>query len=113
MIERSHPADVSTRIPAGFLIGPQREFCRAWPNQQQITIKGAHFLREDSPNEVGEAIAPVCRVIGIAGVAPLRNWTWRLRCGLSLMFVFTASAHWGRQRGDLVAMVPVSSRALT
>jgi haloalkane dehalogenase len=43
--------------PAGFLIGAQREFCRAWPNQQQITVKGAHFLQEDSPNEVGNAIA--------------------------------------------------------
>lgn len=43
--------------PAGFLIGPQREFCRTWPNQQEITVKGAHFLQEDSPNEVGEAIA--------------------------------------------------------
>lgn len=43
--------------PAGFLIGAQREFCRAWPNQQTVTVKGAHFLQEDSPDEVGEAIA--------------------------------------------------------
>src|SRR5438105_11951038 len=43
--------------PAGFLIGAQREFCRAWPNQRQVTVKGAHFLQEDSPNEVGDAIA--------------------------------------------------------
>jgi len=43
--------------PAGFLIGAQREFCRAWPNQQEVTVKGAHFLQEDSPDEVGDAIA--------------------------------------------------------
>ncbi len=43
--------------PAGFLIGAQREFCRAWPNQQEITVQGAHFLQEDSPSEVGEATA--------------------------------------------------------
>src|SRR5437868_8184466 len=43
--------------PAGFLIKEQREFCRAWPNHQQVTGKGAHFLQEDSPNEVGNAIA--------------------------------------------------------
>lgn len=43
--------------PAGFLIGAQREFCRAWPNQYEVTVKGAHFLQEDSPREVGEAIA--------------------------------------------------------
>jgi haloalkane dehalogenase len=43
--------------PSGFLIGPQREFCRAWPNQQEITVKGAHFLQEECPAEVGEASA--------------------------------------------------------
>ena len=43
--------------PAGFLIGAQREFCRAWPNQQEITVKGTHFLQEDSPSEIGEATA--------------------------------------------------------
>jgi len=43
--------------PAGFLIGPVREFCRAWPNQQTVTVDGAHFLQEDSPHEVGEATA--------------------------------------------------------
>jgi len=43
--------------PAGFLIGAQREFCRTWPNQQEVTVKGAHFLPEDSPVEVGDAIA--------------------------------------------------------
>ena len=43
--------------PAGFLIGAQREFCRAWPNQETVTVKGAHFLQEDSPGEVGEATA--------------------------------------------------------
>jgi haloalkane dehalogenase len=43
--------------PAGFLIGAQREFCRAWPNQETVTVKGAHFLQEESPDEVGEATA--------------------------------------------------------
>jgi haloalkane dehalogenase len=43
--------------PAGFLIGAQRDFCRAWPNRETVTVKGAHFLMEESPAEVGEAIA--------------------------------------------------------
>jgi haloalkane dehalogenase len=43
--------------PGGFLIGAQREFCRAWPNQQEITVRGTHFLQEDSPAEIGEATA--------------------------------------------------------
>ncbi len=43
--------------PAGFLIGAQREFCRAWPNQQRVTVRGAHFVQEESPDEVGQATA--------------------------------------------------------
>lgn len=43
--------------PAGFLIGAQREFCSAWPNQQIVTLKGAHFVQEESPDGVGEACA--------------------------------------------------------
>jgi len=43
--------------PAGFLFGAQREFCRAWPNQQTVTVQGSHFLQEDAPQEIGEATA--------------------------------------------------------
>ncbi|MGY4395271.1 haloalkane dehalogenase [Sphingomonas sp. UYAg733] len=43
--------------PAGFLIGAQRDYCRGFHNQQEVTVEGAHFLQEDSPREVGEAIA--------------------------------------------------------
>jgi haloalkane dehalogenase len=43
--------------PAGFLIGAQREFCRAWPHQQVVTVQGSHFLQEDSPEAVGQATA--------------------------------------------------------
>jgi haloalkane dehalogenase len=43
--------------PAGFLIGAQREFCRAWPNQETVVVKGSHFLQEEAPAEVGEATA--------------------------------------------------------
>src|SRR5215467_7852939 len=46
------------------------------------------------------------RVIGAAGVGLLNSWTWCLRGGLALMFLFAASAHWGKRRGDLIAMVP-------
>jgi haloalkane dehalogenase len=50
--------------PGGFLIGAQREFCRAWPNQQTVTLKGAHFLQEEAPDAVGEATARfVARVL--------------------------------------------------
>jgi haloalkane dehalogenase len=34
-----------------------RKFCSTWPNQTAITVKGKHFLQEDSPMEIGQAIA--------------------------------------------------------
>ena len=43
--------------PGTILIGPQREFCRAWPNQREVTVPGYHFIQEDSPSEIGHAIA--------------------------------------------------------
>jgi haloalkane dehalogenase len=43
--------------PGAILTGPQREFCRSWPNQREVTVKGSHFIQEDSPDEIGRAIA--------------------------------------------------------
>ena len=43
--------------PGSILVGPQREFCRSWPNQTEVTVAGAHFLQEDSPAEIGQAVA--------------------------------------------------------
>src|SRR5919201_3998974 len=42
--------------PGSILVGAQREFCRRWPNQREITVKGTHFVQEDSPGEIGEAV---------------------------------------------------------
>ena len=42
--------------PGSILVGAQREFCRAWPNQTEVTVKGLHFVQEDSPKEIGEAV---------------------------------------------------------
>ncbi len=43
--------------PGAILTGPQREFCRLWPNQTEVTVSGSHFIQEDSPHEIGKAIA--------------------------------------------------------
>lgn len=43
--------------PGSILIGRQREFCRGWPNQTEVRVTGTHFVQEDSPDEIGEAIA--------------------------------------------------------
>ena len=42
--------------PGSILVGEQREFCRSWPNQTEVTVQGLHFLQEDSPKEIGQAI---------------------------------------------------------
>jgi haloalkane dehalogenase len=43
--------------PGTILTGAQREFARSWPNQTEATVAGIHFIQEDSPNEIGAAIA--------------------------------------------------------
>jgi haloalkane dehalogenase len=43
--------------PGSILVGRQRAFCRTWPNQTEVTVKGAHFMQEDSPDEIGRALA--------------------------------------------------------
>ena len=43
--------------PGAILTGAQREFARSWPNLTEVTVAGNHFIQEDSPHEIGEAIA--------------------------------------------------------
>jgi haloalkane dehalogenase len=42
--------------PGSILTGRMREICRAWPNQQEVTVRGSHFIQEDSGLEIGQAI---------------------------------------------------------
>jgi haloalkane dehalogenase len=43
--------------PGAILTGAQREYCRHWKNQTEVTVKGVHFIQEDSPHEIGRALA--------------------------------------------------------
>ena len=43
--------------PGAILTGQQRDFCRGWNNQDEVPVLGSHFIQEDSPNEIGMAIA--------------------------------------------------------
>ena len=43
--------------PGSILVGAQREFCRTWPNQQEVTVPGLHFVQEDSGAAIGQAVA--------------------------------------------------------
>lgn len=42
--------------PGALLIGRPRELCRTWPDQTEVTVAGKHFLQEDSPSQIGDAI---------------------------------------------------------
>jgi haloalkane dehalogenase len=43
--------------PGAITTGRIRDFCRSWKNQTEITVKGIHFIQEDSPDEIGSAIS--------------------------------------------------------
>ncbi len=42
--------------PGALITEKPLEFCRSWPNQTEVTVKGSHFIQEDSPQEIGEAL---------------------------------------------------------
>ena len=42
--------------PGAILKGDQREYARTWKNQHEVTVKGSHFIQEDSGPEIGKAI---------------------------------------------------------
>ena len=43
--------------PGSILVGRQRDYCRTWPHQKEVMVPGKHFIQEDSPSEIGQAIA--------------------------------------------------------
>ena len=57
MTETDIPKLFINAEPGSILVGAQREFCRGWRNQVEVTVPGLHFIQEDSPHEIGEAIA--------------------------------------------------------
>ena len=57
MAENDIPKLFVNAEPGAILVGAQREFCRRWPNQSEVTVVGSHFIQEDSGREIGRAIA--------------------------------------------------------
>jgi haloalkane dehalogenase len=43
--------------PGSILVGRALEFCRRWPNQREVKVRGIHFIQEDAPDEIGAALA--------------------------------------------------------
>ena len=63
MSENEIPKLFINAEPGSILVGKQRKFCRTWKNQKEVTVKGTHFMQEDSPHEIGQAIAEWVKVI--------------------------------------------------
>jgi haloalkane dehalogenase len=49
--------------PGAILTGRMRDFCRTWPNQSEVTVKGIHFIQEDSPSQIADALAAWVKVL--------------------------------------------------
>lgn len=56
MSENSIPKLFIRAEPGAAIRGSALDFCRTWPNQTEVTVPGIHFVQEDSPDEIGEAI---------------------------------------------------------
>ncbi|RYJ21292.1 1,3,4,6-tetrachloro-1,4-cyclohexadiene hydrolase [Streptomyces sp. L-9-10] len=59
--------------PGAILIRSPRAFCRTWPHQTEVTVPGAHFVQEDSPDLVGAALADFVRGIRGTSVPGVRD----------------------------------------
>jgi haloalkane dehalogenase len=52
--------------PGAILVGAQREFCRCWHRQTEVTVAGSHFIQEDSGAEIGRVIAAWAGACGLS-----------------------------------------------
>jgi haloalkane dehalogenase len=50
--------------PGAILTGPVRDFCRTWKRQTEVTVNGSHFIQEDSPNEIAQALKDWMKGLG-------------------------------------------------
>ncbi|WP_171102973.1 haloalkane dehalogenase [Ruegeria sp. HKCCD7255] len=63
MAENDLPKLFVNADPGAILVGAARDFCRSWKNQQEITVKGSHFIQEDSGQQIGQALAAWLRAL--------------------------------------------------
>jgi haloalkane dehalogenase len=57
MAENGIPKLFVNADPGAILVGRQRDFCRTWKNQTEVTVAGSHFIQEDSGPAIGQAVA--------------------------------------------------------
>lgn len=63
MAENDLPKLFVNAEPGAILVGKVRDFCRSWKSQTEVTVKGSHFIQEDSPDEIGAALADWIRTL--------------------------------------------------
>jgi len=51
--------------PGALITGRALEFCRRFPNQREVAVKGIHFIQEDSPAEIGSALRDFVRDVRV------------------------------------------------
>jgi haloalkane dehalogenase len=60
--------------PGALLVGRARDFCRSWANQREVTVRGVHYVQEDSPDDIGAALSDFVRSVrGQAGLQARRS----------------------------------------
>jgi len=64
MSQSSTPKLLIVGEPGAIVRGRTLEFCRTWPNQTEVTVRGVHFLQEDSPHEIGSALQKFLKSVG-------------------------------------------------
>ena len=47
--------------PGGLIQGTRIDFCRSLPNTREVVVPGIHYIQEDSPDEIGQAVADLVR----------------------------------------------------
>ena len=48
-------------LPGGLILGSRIAFCQSLPNTREIVVPGIHYIQEDSPDEIGIAVADIVR----------------------------------------------------
>lgn len=56
--------------PGALVVGRAREFCRSWPNQQEVAVPGIHYVQEDAPAEIGAALRTFVATLRGVSAAP-------------------------------------------
>jgi haloalkane dehalogenase len=63
MVESPIPKLLVIGNPGAIIRGRTLAFCRTWPNQVETQVSGLHFLQEDSPAEIGQALESFLRSV--------------------------------------------------